>query len=98
MTYLLSYIYKHRFAMRPLPNPALCIFNDADYHQNLVLKGLGHEIEFKYFDKNVYFWVKMFTEIYWSLVEVVLGQYWRVLYSGFRVVSNNYYFSRIFSP
>jgi hypothetical protein len=37
------------------------------------------------------FW--LFTEIYWSLDEVILEQYWRVLYSVFKVVYNNYYFS-----
>jgi hypothetical protein len=32
----------------------------------------------------------------WSLDEVILEQYWKVLYSGFKAVSNNYYFSNIF--
>jgi hypothetical protein len=40
----------------------------------------------------------LFTEIYWSLDEVILEQCWRVLHSGFKVVSNNYYFSIMFSP
>jgi hypothetical protein len=35
----------------------------------------------------------LFTEIYWSLDEVILELYWRVLYTSFKVVSNNYYFS-----
>jgi hypothetical protein len=38
----------------------------------------------------------LLTEIYLSLDEVILEQYWRVLYSGFKVVSNNYYFSSMF--
>ncbi len=32
----------------------------------------------------------LFTEIYWSLDEVILELYWGVLYSGFKEVSNNY--------
>jgi hypothetical protein len=40
----------------------------------------------------------LFTEIYWSLVEVILEQNWRVLLSGFKVVSNDYYFSNMSSP
>jgi hypothetical protein len=31
----------------------------------------------------------LFTEIYWSLDEVILEQNWGVLYGGFLVVSNN---------
>jgi hypothetical protein len=42
--------------------------------------------------------ISLRPEIYWSLDEVILEQYLRVLYSGFKVVSNNYYFSNMFSP
>jgi hypothetical protein len=41
------------------------------------------------------FW--MFKQIYWSLEEDILEQYWRVLYSGLKVVSNNYYFQYVFT-
>jgi len=40
----------------------------------------------------------VFTEIYWSLDEVILERYWRVLYSVFKVVTKNYNFSNMFSP
>ncbi len=43
-------------------------------------------------------YVCLFTEIYRSLDEIILEQYWRVLYIGFKVVSNNYYFSNMFLP
>jgi hypothetical protein len=29
----------------------------------------------------------LFTEIYWNLDEVILEQYWRVLYNGLKVIS-----------
>ncbi len=32
----------------------------------------------------------LFTEIYCSRDEVILEQFWRLLYSGFKVVFNNY--------
>jgi hypothetical protein len=33
----------------------------------------------------------LFTEIYWSVDEVILKQYWTVVYSDFEEVSNKYY-------
>jgi hypothetical protein len=38
----------------------------------------------------------LFTEIYWSVYEVILKQYWKVLYSDFEEISNRYYFSNIY--
>ncbi len=40
----------------------------------------------------------LFTQIYWSMGEAILEQYWKLFYSGFKEVSNNYYFSNMFSP
>ncbi len=40
----------------------------------------------------------LFTEIYWSLGEVILELYWRVFYSSFKEVFNNYYLSNMFLP
>jgi hypothetical protein len=40
----------------------------------------------------------LFPEIYWSVDEIILKQYWRVLFNDFEEMSpNKFYFSNIFS-
>jgi hypothetical protein len=41
--------------------------------------------------------LRVLSLVYWSLDEVILEQYWRVLFSGCKGVSNNYYFFNMFS-
>jgi hypothetical protein len=38
----------------------------------------------------------LFPEIYWNVDEIILKQYWRVLYSDFEEMSPNKFFSPIY--
>ncbi len=60
---------------------------------SMPIRGLQRSINIFVQSSNMFC---LFKEIYWSLDEVILGKYWRFLYSGFKVVTKIYYLSNMF--